>query len=50
MSTESLILMLVSMVVIWGGLAVTIASVMRRPENDHMPTGGDDTQVPDAPA
>ncbi|MDN4476237.1 methionine/alanine import family NSS transporter small subunit [Demequina sp. SYSU T00192] len=47
MSTEALILMLVSIVLIWGGLAGSIIVLARKPENDHMPEGGEDTRVPD---
>ncbi|WP_156163731.1 methionine/alanine import family NSS transporter small subunit [Demequina subtropica] len=47
MNADALVLMLVSIVLIWGGLVASIAYVARRPENDHMPDGGEDTRVPD---
>ncbi|WP_156162216.1 methionine/alanine import family NSS transporter small subunit [Demequina iriomotensis] len=47
MTGDALTLMLVSIVLIWGGLAASIVYVARRPENDHMPAGGEDTRVPD---
>lgn len=47
MSADALVLMVVSLVVIWGGLITAILVLARQPENDHMPEGGEDTRVPD---
>ncbi|WP_156165428.1 methionine/alanine import family NSS transporter small subunit [Demequina rhizosphaerae] len=47
MSGSALALLTVSIVLIWGGLAGSIIVLARRPENDHMPAGGEDTRVPD---
>ena len=47
MSTAALILMVVIMVVIWGGLVASILHLARTPESASMPDGGEDTQVPD---
>ncbi len=46
MSTPSLLLMLASMAVIWGGLTVSAVTLVRRPENSHMPSGGEDDPAP----
>ncbi|WP_156155994.1 methionine/alanine import family NSS transporter small subunit [Demequina phytophila] len=47
MSTSAVVLLAVSIALVWGGLAVSIIVLARRPENDHMPPGGEDTVVPD---
>lgn len=47
MSTESLIVMILVIAVVWGGLAASIVALVRRPEAADMPVGGEDTQVPD---
>lgn len=49
MSGSAIALLAVSILLVWGGLAVSIVMVARRPENSHMPPGGEDTQVPDTP-
>lgn len=50
MSGSAIALMLVSMIVIWGGLGVTIWFLARQPERDDLPAGGEDEHVGDAPA
>lgn len=47
MNADALILMILVMVVIWGGLAAAIAFLVRRPEADHLPAGGEDTVIRD---
>ncbi|MDN4477063.1 methionine/alanine import family NSS transporter small subunit [Demequina sp. SYSU T00039] len=47
MSAAAMTLMVVVMVVIWGGLVASIMFLSRRPEAADMPPGGEDTQVPD---
>ncbi|MFV0634452.1 methionine/alanine import family NSS transporter small subunit [Demequina sp.] len=45
MSPEAITLMVVSMVVIWGGLGASIAFLARKPERDDLPDGGEDEHV-----
>ncbi|WP_156160741.1 MetS family NSS transporter small subunit [Demequina soli] len=47
MNGSAIALLTVSIVLVWGGLGVSIAILARRPENDHMPEGGEDTRIPD---
>jgi len=47
MSGSAIVLLAVSIVLVWGGLAGSIIVLARKPENDHMPEGGEDTRVPD---
>ncbi|SEJ45935.1 methionine/alanine import family NSS transporter small subunit [Demequina mangrovi] len=47
MSGQAMALLIVSIVLVWGGLVASIVVLARRPENDHMPAGGEDTRVPD---
>ena len=42
MSTSAIILMIIAMLVVWGGLAVAITFLRSRPEVDAWPTGGED--------
>ncbi len=49
MSGSAIALLCVSIVLVWGGLITSIVVLARRPENDHMPDGGEDTRVPDEP-
>ncbi|MDE0573283.1 methionine/alanine import family NSS transporter small subunit [Demequina sp. B12] len=42
MSAQAVILMIVSMVVIWGGLAASIVFLARMPEREDLPDGGHD--------
>ena len=39
MSTEAIALLIVSLVVVWGGLAVSIVALVRRPERTDWPKG-----------
>ncbi|MFV0287676.1 MAG: methionine/alanine import family NSS transporter small subunit [Demequina sp.] len=45
MSGSAMALMVVSMVVIWGGLAASIIFLARRPEREDLPEGGEDEHV-----
>lgn len=42
MSADAVILMVVTMLVIWGGLAASIAFLARKPEREDLPDGGHD--------
>jgi hypothetical protein len=39
MSSEAIALLVVSLVVVWGGLAVSIVALTRRPERTEYPHG-----------
>ncbi|MFI8525118.1 methionine/alanine import family NSS transporter small subunit [Promicromonospora sukumoe] len=40
MSSAAVALLVVSLVVVWGGLAVSIVALVRRPERADYPEGG----------
>ncbi|MDN4473742.1 methionine/alanine import family NSS transporter small subunit [Demequina zhanjiangensis] len=46
MTGSALVLMIASMALIWGGLAASAVGLARRPENSHMPPGGEDDPTP----
>ena len=48
MSSAAIALLVVSLVVVWGGLAVSIVALVRRPDRTEWPTGGDDENGPTA--
>ncbi|WP_454860596.1 methionine/alanine import family NSS transporter small subunit [Promicromonospora soli] len=41
MSAEAIALLVVSLLVVWGGLAVSIVALARRPERTEFPPGGE---------
>ncbi|WP_084076688.1 methionine/alanine import family NSS transporter small subunit [Demequina sp. NBRC 110057] len=50
MSGEAIALMVVSMIVIWGGLAAAIVFLARQPEREDLPEGGEDEHLSAPPA
>jgi hypothetical protein len=51
MSGAATVLLVLALVVVWGGLAVSIVAIVRRPERGDYPPGGvDDDHEADAPA
>jgi hypothetical protein len=42
MSTTAIALLVVSLVVVWGGLALSIVALVRHPDRTDWPAGGDD--------
>jgi hypothetical protein len=42
MSTEAILMMAVAMVIIWGGLIVSIVALRAHPERHDLPDGGED--------
>ena len=46
MTGSALMLMIASMIVIWGGLAASAFALVRRPESSHLPPGGEDNPAP----
>lgn len=42
MSTEAILMMAVAMVIIWGGLIVSIVALRAHPERHDLPAGGED--------
>lgn len=50
MSTEAIALLIVSLVVVWGGLIVSIVALVRRPERTDFPQGWQHEGGPDEPA
>jgi hypothetical protein len=49
MSGEAIALLVVSLVVVWGGLAVSIIALARRPERTEFPHGWHDDGPEDRP-
>ncbi|MFP3714323.1 methionine/alanine import family NSS transporter small subunit [Puerhibacterium sp. TATVAM-FAB25] len=50
MSGAATVLLVLAMVVVWGGLALSIVAIARRPERADYPPGGvDDHREDDAP-
>ena len=47
MTTEAII-MLLAMLIMWGGLVVSIVALRSRPERDDLPPGGEDDHREDA--
>lgn len=45
MSTEAIILMTITLVVVWGGLIASIIFLRSKPEADDMPPGGDEPEA-----
>ena len=51
MSTEAIILLVLAIVVVWGGLVASTLALRARPERTDFPPGGDDDPRADtAPA
>ena len=50
MSGPAIALMLVSMIVVWGGLGAAIWFLARQPERDDLPPGGEDEHIDPAAA
>ncbi|GAA1981936.1 hypothetical protein GCM10009718_18760 [Isoptericola halotolerans] len=48
MSTEAILMMIVAMLIIWGGLIVSIVVLRARPERTDLPSGGQDDHRQDA--
>ncbi|MCK0118452.1 methionine/alanine import family NSS transporter small subunit [Isoptericola sp. S6320L] len=48
MTTEAILMMAVAMIIIWGGLIVSIVALRARPERDDLPPGGLDDHRQDA--
>ncbi|MFV2144024.1 MULTISPECIES: methionine/alanine import family NSS transporter small subunit [Isoptericola] len=48
MTTEAILMMAVAMVIIWGGLIVSILALRARPESADLPPGGEDDHREDA--
>ncbi|WP_156157569.1 methionine/alanine import family NSS transporter small subunit [Demequina pelophila] len=46
MATDALVLMIVSIALLWGGLAASVVFLARRPERVDMPAGGEDDVEP----
>ncbi|WP_020017401.1 methionine/alanine import family NSS transporter small subunit [Promicromonospora sukumoe] len=46
MSGTAVTLLVVALVVVWGGLAVSIVALVRRPERTSYPAGGEDEGGP----
>lgn len=46
MSTAAIVLMVISLVVLWGGLAASIVAIVRRPDRTDWPSGGEDERGP----
>ena len=42
MTGPSMALMAASLLLVWGGLGVSVALLARRPEREDLPEGGDD--------
>ncbi|MCB7135987.1 methionine/alanine import family NSS transporter small subunit [Cellulosimicrobium marinum] len=42
MSTPAILLMLLAMVVVWGGLIASVLALRARPERTDFPPGGED--------
>jgi hypothetical protein len=42
MSTEAIVTLVVALLIVWGGLALSIIALTRRPERATFPPGGDD--------
>ena len=42
MSTTAIIMMVVALVVVWGGLILAIVALRSRPERTEFPPGGED--------
>jgi hypothetical protein len=42
MSTEAVIMLIVALVIVWGGLALSILALRARPERADYPAGGED--------
>ncbi|ANC32113.1 methionine/alanine import family NSS transporter small subunit [Isoptericola dokdonensis] len=42
MSTEAVLMMIVALVIVWGGLVVSILALRARPERADYPAGGED--------
>ncbi|WP_159793500.1 methionine/alanine import family NSS transporter small subunit [Puerhibacterium puerhi] len=50
MSGAATVLLVLALVIVWGGLAVSIVAIGRRPERTDYPAGGvDDDRDDDAP-
>ncbi|GHH71138.1 methionine/alanine import family NSS transporter small subunit [Promicromonospora soli] len=41
MSSAAITLMVISLVVLWGGLAASIVAIVRRPDRTEWPPGGE---------
>lgn len=48
MTTEAILIMLLAMLIMWGGLVVSIIALRARPERDDLPPGGEDDHREDA--
>lgn len=48
MSTEAILMMAVAMVIIWGGLIVSIMALRAHPDRTDLPPGGEDDHREDA--
>jgi hypothetical protein len=42
MSAEAAIMLIVTLVIVWGGLVVSILALRARPEREDYPAGGED--------
>lgn len=46
MTSSAIVLMVISLVVLWGGLAASIVAIVRRPDRTDWPSGGEDEGGP----
>ncbi|WP_166844635.1 methionine/alanine import family NSS transporter small subunit [Isoptericola sp. BMS4] len=42
MNTEAIVIMIIAMLIVWGGLIVSIVALRARPERATYPPGGED--------
>ncbi|MCA5891778.1 methionine/alanine import family NSS transporter small subunit [Isoptericola sp. NEAU-Y5] len=42
MTTPAILLMILALLIVWGGLVVSILALRARPERDDLPPGGED--------